>query len=113
MKKESYIIPEGCKRITVEANEGKLIILFERFEAGEFLNKITGETEQYPGIGDVAIFWDNGSSVSAVIGKCLDWESQQQGLKHQANDGRWYDNAIRFRNGNQYNQILCHESETK
>lgn len=113
MKKESYIIPEGCKRITVEANEGKLIILFERFETGEFLSKITGEVEQYPGINDVAIFWNNNNCVSAVIGKCLDWESQQEGLRHQSNNGMWYDNAIRFRNSNQYNQILCHDGKTK
>jgi len=111
MKKHEYVIPEGCKKISIEADLNNLIITFNRADVGEFLSPITEEMEQMPLNGDIAIFWDERRD-QAIIAKCVDW-SREDGIHHKASDGNWYKNAIKFRCGDQYNSVLGDENTEK
>ncbi len=109
MRKYEYAIPEGCKKIAIEADLNNLIITFEKPAPGEFLCPITGEMEQPPLNDDMAIFWDIDRS-KAIIAKCIAW-SHDDGIMHQASDGKWYKNAIRFRCDKQYDSVISDENE--
>lgn len=111
MKKERYAIPEGCKSITVESDSDKLLIRFGHLDPGEFRSELTDSLERAPIVGNVAIFWNDEARKQAIIAKCLDWESLENGISYKANDGNWYNNAIRFRNDKQFNQIIGDENK--
>lgn len=101
-----YRIPDHSRFITVEATEKEIITFFEPDDTGAFISDITEELEYIPGKNELAIFWGNSNSGIAIIGKMKDIQFDENGCVFEANNGLWYDHAIRFRNSEQYDKIL-------
>ena len=54
MKKEIEI-PKGCKKITIEAEDGKMIVSYDILNEREYYCKETNEVEEVPSVGDFAV----------------------------------------------------------
>lgn len=104
--KKAYKIPEGSKYIIIEASVKDIIALFEPHNAGAFISEITEEIEYVPSQEDLAIFWEDINPSLAIITKLKDIQFDESGCKFMANNGSWYNHAIRFRNQEQYEKIL-------
>lgn len=106
-KIENYTIPPECKRISVEAIDNQVIIIFEPERYGDFLCDLTEHVEEVPRIGDTAIFWNDEERKSAIIAHLVDENTNNllDESPYQAANGFWYQNAIRFRSEDQYRQI--------
>ena len=104
--RKTYKIPDNSQYITVEATEEGIVTTFEPKDTGAFISDITEELEYIPGKNELAIFWGNSNSGIAIIGKLKDLQFDENGCVFEANNGLWYDHAIRFRNSEQYDIIL-------
>lgn len=109
MKLKDIQIPAGCSKISIEKEDDKVIILFERKEK-EFVLNLTGETESYPEIGDLAILWNEGKEYLAVIGLLSEkeWVPEAHEYPYKASNEEWYSHAVRFRNLEQFKNIIRH-----
>ena len=102
MIKKEIEIPKGCKKIIIDIENGSMTVLYESsintrlFDCPE-----TGETEERPGIGDFAIFWNKEFKDRAV---CANMVGMKRG-EYEASDKYVYDEAIRFRNYEQYLKV--------
>nr|DAU79661.1 MAG TPA: hypothetical protein [Caudoviricetes sp.] len=107
MKIEDYKIPPERRIISVEAIDNKLIIGFEPERYGDFHCDLTDHVEEIPRIGDTAIFWDNEDRTRAIIARLSDENSSDStdDCPYEAANGVWFQNAIRFRSEDQYQQI--------
>lgn len=102
MKKEIEI-PEGCKKITIEVEGERVIVSYSSsINDREFLCDETGEVEELPKVGDFSIFWDNNEATFAIVANMS--EKRPSG-KWEASDNCIYDNAIKFRNYEQYLRV--------
>ena len=69
MKKIDFKIPPECSRISIKAEERRLILIFEPDTPNSFFCEETNRVEEEPNIGDLAIMWvDDGNS--AIITSC-------------------------------------------
>lgn len=104
---EDYKIPSERRIISVEAIDNKLIIGFEPEHYGDFHCDLTDHVEEIPRIGDTAIFWDNEDRTRAIIARLSDENSSDStdDCPYEAANGVWFQNAIRFRSEDQYQQI--------
>lgn len=92
-------IPKGCKKIFVDKEESGIVITYDsKINTNEFYCKETMQMEERPGKGDFSIFWDNFERDGAMVA-CLDGERNH---RYYANNGVAYDNAIKFRDYEQY-----------
>lgn len=92
-------IPKGCKRLFIDQEENGIVITYDsKINTNEFYCKETMQMEERPGKGDFSIFWCNDERERAIVA-CLDEESNG---KYYANDDVDYDNAIKFRDYEQY-----------
>ena len=99
MKKEIEI-PKGCKKITIEVEDGKMIVSYSSsINSSEFLCEETGEMEERPKAGDFAVFWNNVNRKGAVVANVMYVGCEG----FTANDNYHYDKAVKFRN---YKQCL-------
>lgn len=107
MKIEDYKIPPESKFISVEAIDNRLIIIFESEHYGDFHCKLTDHIEEVPRIGNTAVFWNDEDRKGAIIARLSDENSSDLTDEHpyQAANEIWYQNAIRFRSEDQYQQI--------
>lgn len=82
------------------------IVMTYRKKSKEFLSPVTNELECVPEIGELAIFWDYGKERNAIIARLSD-KDYATDLKYSfmIHTGEWYDNAIRFRNPEQFNKV--------
>lgn len=95
-------VPEGCKEIFVDLEEGALMVTYgSTINQREVYNQYTRQLEEVPGIGDFSIFWNYGRRNAAVIGLL---EGKENG-RYKANDKILYDHAIKFRDYEQYLKI--------
>lgn len=104
--RKTFKIPEHSQFVTIEATEEKMMAVFEKDDAGAFISNITEELEYVPSKDELAIFWGDKNSGVAVIGMVKDIRIIEDGCAYEANNGFWYNHAIRFRNPEQYNKIL-------
>lgn len=101
MKKEIEI-PKGCKKITIEVEDGKMIVTYcSGINSSEFLCEETGEMEERPKAGDFAVFWNDENRRCAVVANFM--YAGRDGFT--ANDYYNYGNAVKFRNYEQYLKI--------
>ena len=107
MKIENYMIPLERRIISVEAIDNKLIIGFEPEHYGDFLCDLTDQVEEVPRIGDTAIFWNDADRTRAIIARLSDDNSSDltDASPYKAANDIWFQNAIRFRSEDQYQQI--------
>lgn len=107
IKIEDYKIPLDSRIVSVEAIDNKLIIGFEPERYGDFHCDLTDHVEEIPRIGDTAIFWDNEDRTRAIIARLSDENSSDStdDYPYEAANGVWFQNAIRFRSEDQYQQI--------
>ena len=108
MKINNYTIPVECRHISVEASNNHLIITFEPDCAGDFHCIETDHVESVPTTGDLAIFWEENDSRSAIIARMDDYNVDDDidgKALFQAANGIWYEHAMRFRSDEQYNKI--------
>lgn len=102
MEKKEISIPEGCKKIQISIEKGVMTVLYESnisqkvFECPE-----TGETEERPGIGDFCIFWNRNFRSRAF---CANFETME-GRCYKSSDGYRYEEAIKFRNYEQFLKV--------
>lgn len=102
MKKEIEI-PKGCKKITIEVEGEKVIVTYSSsINDREFLCEETGEVESLPSVGDFSIFWDNNEATFAIVANMIE-KRPNEGW--EASDNCVYDNAIKFRNYDQYIKV--------
>lgn len=100
MKKE-ILIPDGCKKIHIEIENGKISVSYlSKINDRSFICGETGEVEDRPGIGDFSIFWDNGRRDCACCANFIGMD----GVKYRCSSGMTYDEAVKFRD---YNQFLA------
>ena len=57
MRLEEFIIPPECTRISIQAEDKKIVILFEPETPNIFFCDETERTEEEPRIGQLAIMW--------------------------------------------------------
>lgn len=102
MKKEIEI-PKGCKKITIEVEGERVIVTYSSsINDREFLCDETGEVEELPKVGDFSIFWDNNEATFAIV---ANMSGKRPSGKWEASDNCIYDNAIKFRNYEQYLKV--------
>lgn len=104
--KKIYKIPDNVIYVTVEATADEITVVFEPKDTGAFISDITEELEYIPSKNELSIFWGNGNSGMAVIGRLKDIQFDVDKCVFEANNGLWYAHAVRFRNPSQYDKIL-------
>lgn len=100
MKKEIEI-PKGCKKITIEAEDGKMIVSYDILNEREYYCKETNEVEEVPSVGDFAVFWNDSGRDRAIVSNVV----LVGDTGFTSNDGYHYKNAIKFRNYEQYLKV--------
>ena len=92
-------MPKGCTKIFIDQEESGIVITYgSSINTREFYCKETQQVEEQPGKGDFSIFWDDKFRCEAIIASL---ESEYNG-EYLANSGVNYENAIKFRNYEQY-----------
>lgn len=104
--KKTFKIPNNVMYVTVEATTDEITTIFEPNDTGAFISNITEELEYVPSKEELSIFWGNGNSGTAIIGRLRDIKFDENKCMFEANNGLWYAHAIRFRNPEQYDKIL-------
>lgn len=108
MNKMSIPVPDGCNRIEVEFDPEKNILItkFCPKNVADKYCELTGKMETCAGIGDLAIMWNDGLEYMAIISVVKEWEVSDRGVEYKAANEKEYTNAIKFRNNQQYFDIL-------
>lgn len=100
--KKDIEIPKGCKKIQIDIENDYITVIYEsKINDRLFDCPETGDTEERPGIGDFAIFWDHANKERAC---CANFCGKVNG-KYIASDNFNYDEAVKFRNYDQYLKI--------
>lgn len=98
-------IPKGSKYVTAETIDDNITLIFEPNDTGAFLCDITDDLEYIPSPGDLSIFWNKEKPNSAIIAQLNDYNFSEENL-FQSSNRLWYNNAIKFRNEEQYDKII-------
>ena len=100
--KKDIEIPKGCTKLQIDIEGGCMTVYYEsKINDRMFDCPETGDTEERPGIGDFAIFWNKEFKDRAV---CANLVEMKLG-GYQASDKYVYDEAIKFRNYDQYLKV--------
>lgn len=103
MRLTTIKVPKGCSEITVDMEDGKLIVSYgSSINSKEFFCKETGHMEEVPGVGDFAILWNEPDRKSAIVANVE--EFNKKGFVVGSN-GFAYGSAIKFRNYEQYIKV--------
>lgn len=96
-------MPKGCDKIYVDLEDDRVIVSYgsKANETG-YMCKETGEHEIYPRLGDFSIFWNDGEKDEAVCANFRGRHILEEKRSFKASNGKLYDNAIKFRNLEQY-----------
>lgn len=95
-------VPEGCKKIYVDIEDGNVTVYFASKNDGkEFFCKETGKMEERPSEGDFAVFWNKEFNPLAVVANL----NTPTGNGWMGSDGVLYDEAVKFRDYQQYLMI--------
>lgn len=106
MRLTTIKVPKGCTEIAVDLEDGKLIVSYgSSINSKEYLCKETGCLEEVPGVGDFAILWNDGSRSRAIVANIKQDDSDGPFGGWIASSNNHYDNAIKFRNYEQYLKI--------
>lgn len=106
MRLTTIKVPRGCTGICVDVEDGKLIVSYgSSINSKEFFCKETGHLEEVPGVGDFAILWNNDSRNRAIVANIEQNVSDSPIGGWIASSNCHYDNAIKFRNYEQYLKI--------
>lgn len=93
--KKGIEIPKGCKKITIELEDGKMIVTYSSsINSSDFLCEETGEMEERPKVGDFSVFWNEKDRYRAVVANVdsIGFEG------FVASDNLYYERAVKFRN---------------
>jgi hypothetical protein len=102
MRLTTIKVPDGCKEIAVDVEDGKVIVSYgDTNGRKEFFCKETNCLEEEPGVGDFAIFWLDGDKEKAVVANLVVME---RGRFYASNEC-CYTDAIKFRNYEQYIKV--------
>lgn len=115
MRITEITLQEKCKKITIDKLGNEIIIKFESEDFNDFECAITGRTESYPDINDMAIFWNDKKEREAMVGVVKDYDIPrgEKETFYKANDGIEYNNAIKFRDNIQFEQFLNYQCDVK
>ena len=92
-------VPEGCKKIYVDIEDGQVSVYFaSKNEGNEFFCRETGQMEERPSVGDFAVFWNKEFNPLAVVANL----NTPTGNGWMGSDGVLYDEAVKFRDYKQY-----------
>lgn len=95
-------VPKGCDKIFVDLENGLLAVTYgSSINSREVFNQYTKQLEELPGFGDLSVMWNDGARESAVIATVELYE----GKRFKANNNHVYDNAVKFRDHQQYLDI--------
>lgn len=103
MKRKDIEIPMGVKTISIYLEKKHMTVLYEDdtddrlFDCPE-----TGDTEERPSVGDFCIFWDEDSRDRAL---CANFDGMSPEGSYKSSEGCRYDEAIKFRNYEQYRRV--------
>lgn len=108
MRKEKFPLPSGCQSVEIEFDYANKLskISFSSYNPSEKYFAITGHIEETPHQGDLSILWDDGYPGMAIIAYLKDLECGLVKMEYTAENNTVYENAIRFRNEEQYQKIL-------
>ena len=99
-------VPKGCTKIFVELEDGKLIVTYgSTINSKVFFCKETGHMEEVPGVGDFAILWNSDSRNRAVVANIEQNVSDGPFGGWIASSNHHYDQALKFRNYEQYLKV--------
>ena len=100
MEKKEIRIPKGCKSIQIDIENGLMTVNYESDINEKYIDcEETGDSEERPSMGDFSIFWDKNNRDAAV---CAHFCGMNRKGFFIASDGCVYDEAIKFRNNEQY-----------
>ena len=95
-------VPKGCDKIYVDVEDGVLMVQYaSEINRRDVYNQYTHRKEELPGFGDLSVMWNDGARESAVIATVELYE----GKRFKANNNHVYDNAVKFRDHQQYLDI--------
>lgn len=100
MEKKEIQIPNGCKRIQIDIENGLMTVLYESDINEKYIDcEETGDSEERPSVGDFSIFWDRNKRSNAI---CAHFNGKNRNGGYVSSDNCYYDEAIKFRNNEQY-----------
>lgn len=100
MEKKEIKIQNGCKRIQIDIENGLMTVNYESAINEKYIDcEETGDSEERPSMGDFSIFWDKNNRDAAV---CAHFDGMSKNGFFKASDGSRFDEAIKFRNNEQY-----------
>ena len=103
MEKKEIKIPNGCKRIQIDVENGLMEVLYESAINEKYIDcEEKGDSEERPSIGDFSIFWDRSNRNNAI---CAHFDGKSMKGLFRSSDGCVYDEAIKFRNNDQYLRV--------
>ena len=103
MEKKEIQIQNGCKCIRIDIENGLMAVLYESSINEKYIDCVeTGDSEERPSMGDFSIFWDRNNRDAAV---CAHFDGMSREGFFRASDGCEYDEAIKFRNNEQYLRV--------
>lgn len=108
MRKEKFPLPSGCQSVELEFDCANKLskITFSGYNPSEKYHAITGHIEETPQEGDLSILWDDDYPSMAVIAYLKNLECGIVKMEYTAGNDTVYENAIRFRDEEQYQKIL-------
>ena len=100
--KKDIEIPKGCTKLQIDIEGGCMTVYNEsKINDRLFDCPETGDTEERPGIGDFAIFWNKEFRDRAVCANLVEMKRSE----YEASDKYVYDEAVKFRNYDQYLKV--------
>lgn len=102
MRLAAIKVPKGCSEIYVDLEDNQVVVSYSsKLNTGEVYCEETGEVEELPKKGDFAIFWNKRFRDFAV---CVNFVCEDDGM-FIGSDAVKYENAVKFRNYEQYLKI--------
>ena len=99
-------VPRGCEKIFVDIEDDKVIVSYgSKTNDKEFYCAESEENETLPRIGDFSIFWNDKERNDAICANFRGKSYTKDRVGYRTSSGMLYDNAIKFRNLDQYLKI--------
>ena len=103
MEKKEIKIPNGCKLIRIDVENGLMEVLYESAINEKYIDCVeTGDSEERPSMGDFSIFWNRSNRNNAI---CAHFDGKNLKGLFRSSNGCVYDEAIKFRNYDQYLKV--------
>lgn len=99
-------VPKGCTKVYVDiGSDGRIVVSYDsEVNIQEFFCKETGRVEEVPKIGDFSVLWLTDNPAGAVVCNLKKIETEYQEC-YTGSDGGEYENAIKFRDYEQYLKV--------